>query len=80
MLEKLPDKKIVEDIHRTIKMDAKRNSNRKQTSNRMQQLIMTSNSIEARDIEHPAILSKQRFVRDFKQVSGKGLKLTSTLL
>ena len=65
MLQRLPDNKLVEDIHLPIKRDAKSSGiHTRQRPARIQEKILTSNPIEARGIPHPAEIDKVTFERE----------------
>ena len=62
---KLPDNKIVEDIHHSIRTEARGNPNSTVTFNTMQNLVVSSSALEARGIPHPPALTLEVFEREF---------------
>ena len=71
MLQTLPDNKIVEDVHNKIRQDARGNKNCKQKLPGIQDLVLRSGVLEARDIKHPAAVSRNVFLQSFKETKAK---------
>ena len=73
VLKVLPDTKLtklIEDIHGKVRNDARLNINKKQNNFQIQQVINGSASLESRQINHPAALSKDLFKLRWKRTSG----------
>lgn len=65
LLQGLPDSKLIEDIHSTLRNDQRASRNRKQTLHNMQQLVSNSTHLESRKIEHRAQINKDQFLAGF---------------
>jgi hypothetical protein len=60
LLQHLPDNKLVEDIHSTIRKDARANINTKLNHIHIQECVLASKTLESRNIQHKAVTG-QRF-------------------
>lgn len=74
LLITMPDSKFIEDLHQQVKTDALANSNRRQSSLQIQQVITNSMMFEGRGVPHPASLDKASFLRRWRRTSIKMLK------
>jgi hypothetical protein len=61
LLMRLPDNKIVEDIHSKIRNATRGNANTRLTPLHIQELINTSNVLESRQVDHPTAITKDYF-------------------
>ena len=61
LLMKRPDNRIVEDIHCRIRNAARANANTRLTALHIQELIMSSNVLESRQVDHPTSVTKETF-------------------
>lgn len=61
LLMRLPDNKIVEDLHCSIRNASRSNPNSKLTGLHMQQLIMNSNALESRKVRHSTEVCQRTF-------------------
>lgn len=61
LLMRLPDNKIVEDIHAAIRNASRSNPNRKLTVLNMQELIAHSKVLESRDVRHSTAVCRDTF-------------------
>ena len=68
LLKVFADNKIVEDIHGKLRLAAKANANTLMTYSHMQDVVNASGVLEARKIEHRAVVTKSIFLRKFKAV------------
>ena len=68
--------KSVEDIHQPIRMDAKANQNSVLSKDHIQELIIHSNSLEARKVHHGARVTKDSGPLSFKFLLSKGFGLS----
>ena len=66
LLVRLPDSKLVEDLHQRLRTEAKANAQQSLQPRELQGLVQTSNALESRDIGHPARLTKDIFLRGWK--------------
>jgi hypothetical protein len=69
LLWTMESNKAAEDIHQPIRMDAAANQNRKLSKDHIQDLIVHSGSLEAREVHHGAKVSKEEFLREFASTS-----------
>ena len=67
----LPDNKIVEDGHNSIRRDAKANSNTRLSLSHMQELVMQSDVLESRGIRHQSRVKEQEITTSYRSTSGK---------
>lgn len=70
----LPDNKIVEDGHGSVRKECKSHPNMKMSIPRMQSCLMTSNIFSSRDLPHPALLSKEQFLAKWGHRQSKNAK------
>ena len=63
VVKTLPDNKIVEDAHQSVRVEAKANPNQKLKIGTIQSRVMTSGIFSSRNLSHPAKLSKDVFFR-----------------
>ena len=63
---KLPDNKLVEDIHHAIRSESRGNPNKKMRFSSMQYLVLNSRVLETRRIPHKPALTLEVFEREFK--------------
>ena len=63
---KLPDNKLVEDIHHSIRTESRGNPNKKMMFSTMQYLVLNSRALESRGIAHLPALTLEVFEREFK--------------
>ena len=61
----LPDNKVVEDAHQAVRVECKSHPNMKMTISRQQSCVLNSPIFSSRGLEHPALLSKQQFLRQW---------------
>ena len=66
LLVRLPDSKLVEDLHQRLRTEAKANAQQSLQPRELQGLVQTSNALESRDIGHPARLTKDIFLKGWK--------------
>ena len=66
MLQSFPDTKLVEDCHQKIRCDSLQNPNQRHSTAEIQHILVTSKVLEARNISHPASLTKRAFMSRFK--------------
>jgi len=59
LLLSMESNKSVEDIHQPIRMDAKANQNVKLSSEHIQDIINHSGTLEARNVSHRAMVTKE---------------------
>lgn len=71
ILVRLPDSKIVEDIHQKLRNEANANTNRRLLPRELQGLVQTSGVLESRKIPHAARLDKPAFLRSWKTTPSK---------
>lgn len=66
LLIRLPDSKLVEDLHQRLRTEAKANAQQSLRPRELQGLIQTSNALESRNILHPARLTRDAFMEQWK--------------
>ena len=66
LLYRLPDTKLVEDVHQRLRTEALANPNNRLLPRELQGLVQTSGQLEARKIPHPARLDKTSFLQQWK--------------
>ena len=66
LLYRLPDTKVVEDVHQRLRTEAMANPNNRLLPRELQGLVQTSGQLEARQIPHPARLDKESFLERWK--------------
>ena len=66
LLYRLPDTKVVEDVHQRLRVEAMANPNNRLLPRELQGLVQTSGQLEARQIPHPARLDKESFLQRWK--------------
>ena len=66
LLIRLPDSKLVEDLHQRLRTEAKANAQQSLRPRELQGLIQTSNALESRNILHPARLTRDVFMEQWK--------------
>jgi len=66
LLYRLPDTKVVEDVHQRLRAEAMANPNNRLLPRELQGLVQTSGQREARQIPHPARLDKESFLERWK--------------
>ena len=71
LLRVLPDNETVEDMHSAVRKEAKANANLKLSSARVQDTVVRSGVLDSRQINHPATVTKEVFIRKFKHVREK---------
>ena len=59
LLQHLPDNKLVEDIHSTIRKDSRANINTKLNHVHIQELVLASKTLERRSIQHKAVTGER---------------------
>ena len=69
----LPDNKSVEDIHQPLRLEARANTNKKLSSNHIQEVIIQSGVLEKRGVKHLSKVTKEHFCRHFKSTKKKKL-------
>ncbi len=65
MLATLPDNKLVEDIHNSIRLDSRANGNKKQKLAHMQEVVINSNAFSSREVPEPCAVTKECFVQHY---------------
>jgi len=77
VVKTLPDNKIVEDAHQSVRVEAKANPNQKLKIGTIQSCVMNSRIFSSRNLSHPAKLSKDVFFRNWgKKVASASSKKT----
>jgi len=71
LLDHLPDNKIVEDMHNSVRQDKGKCRNDKRGPRRIQEGAMNANVLELRKINHACRLRKAEFVRFYKSTKVK---------
>ena len=71
MLQTLPDSKIVEDVHGTLRKESKKAPNKRQTAQALQELVCNSPVLATRGIQHKAFVTKEVFLRSFPRMKEK---------
>ncbi len=66
LLWTMPDNKCVENIHNPLRLDSRANSNRRLSSNHVQDVIVNSDVLETRGIRHTPRPNKATFTADFR--------------
>ena len=66
LLFRMPDSKVVEDIHQRLRNEASANANRRLLPRELQGLVQTGGQLESRGINHPARLTKEAFLESWK--------------
>eukprot|EP00435_Cladocopium_sp_Y103_P045777 s167_g13.t1 len=65
MLQTLPDSKIVEDVHGTLRKESKKAPNKRQTAQALQELVCNSPVLATRRIQHKAFVTREVFLQYF---------------
>jgi hypothetical protein len=74
LLQHLPDNKIVEDAHSTIRKECRANANTKMTGLHIQDCVIASSVLEKRDIPHRSALTELSFKAHYASASRKSMK------
>eukprot|EP00974_Lingulodinium_polyedra_P050470 4854082-Lingulodinium_polyedra.AAC.1 len=73
-LQTFADNKVVEDMHHKVRQDCRGNANRVQRIAHIQDVANNSGTLEGRGILHPAALTKEVWVRNFRTASARSRK------
>ena len=65
LLQVFADNKIVEDVHQSLRLDARANANKKMAPRHLEDVMLESKVLESRDIRNPRRLTKEVWCKDY---------------